>query len=177
MKAHHKAWLVVFAAGFTTLLMVLVFWGAVCPPAMIPKKSVVPKPQIFASTPPLKVVIYRRPRVWSYVTAAIVTAYAGHDKRCDGRWWKLNRTSTGKIATKTRGIAVAPGVIPYGRSITVPGYGTERADDTGGAMRKDWDMHRTIHLDVRLPTYRQAKKFGRRRMFVRIYGRPPQDPS
>ncbi len=102
---------------------------------------------------------------------AIVTGYTGFDKRCDGKWWKFNRTSTGRNAKLTRGVAVDPRAIPYGTRVIIPNVGTFSADDTGGKMRQDWRKRGIIHIDVRFPTFREAKNWGVKKREIGLYRR------
>lgn len=76
-------------------------------------------------------------------------------------------TSTGKNAWK-RGIAVDPRIIPYGAKIEVKGYGTHFADDTGGAI-KTKRGEKTIKLDLRFKTHREALNWGVQYMKVYVW--------
>jgi 3D (Asp-Asp-Asp) domain-containing protein len=70
------------------------------------------------------------------------------------------RTSTG-IRTGPGVVAVDPSVIPLGTRLTIPGYGTGVAADTGGAM------HGNV-IDLWFPTMQQARAWGRRTVTVTI---------
>ena len=70
------------------------------------------------------------------------------------------RTSTG-IQTGPGVVAVDPSVIPLGTRLTIPGYGTGVAADTGGAM------HGNV-IDLWFPTMQQARAWGRRTVTVTI---------
>jgi 3D (Asp-Asp-Asp) domain-containing protein/peptidoglycan hydrolase CwlO-like protein len=70
------------------------------------------------------------------------------------------RTSTG-IRTGPGVVAVDPSVIPLGTRLTIPGYGTGVAADTGGAMRGNV-------IDLWFPTTQQAHAWGRRTVTVTI---------
>ena len=126
---------------------------------VIPVAVVVVKPQAKPQAKP-KPTLFAR---------AIVTGYVGHDERCDGKWAKFNRTSTGRNATETRGVAVDPRAIPYGTRVRVPGVGTLLADDTGGRMREDWRKRGILHIDVRFPTFEQAKNWGVQNRPISLY--------
>lgn len=88
---------------------------------------------------------------------AVVTVYCTCDKCC-GRWaelgpdrptaWTLPGGYSPRKASDLHGCAVDPRCIPYGTVITIPGYGTVIADDTGGAMRRDWS-NGVVHIDIR----------------------------
>jgi 3D (Asp-Asp-Asp) domain-containing protein len=70
------------------------------------------------------------------------------------------RTSTG-IQTAPGVIAVDPSVIPLGTRLTIPGYGTGIAADTGGAV------HGNV-IDLWFPTRQQALAWGRRTVTITI---------
>ena len=70
------------------------------------------------------------------------------------------RTSTG-IQTGSGVVAVDPSVIPLGTRLTIPGYGTGVAADTGGAMQGNV-------IDLWFPTMQQARAWGRRTVTVTI---------
>jgi len=48
--------------------------------------------------------------------------------------------------------------------VTIPGYGTFEADDTGSAMKRG-DQ---IRIDLRFPTHQEALNFGVKTMEVTI---------
>jgi 3D (Asp-Asp-Asp) domain-containing protein len=73
-----------------------------------------------------------------------------------------------EVATYPFGIAVAPTLIPYREVIEVPGYGTAMVDDTGGAMRQDAALHHIVHLDLRFITHSEARRWGRRWMWISL---------
>jgi 3D (Asp-Asp-Asp) domain-containing protein len=84
----------------------------------------------------------------------------------------LGKTATGRDAKKD-GVAVDPEVIPLGKAyLDIPGADTGPndngswllADDTGGAVKKNI-------VDLRLPTHKQAKDWGRKKLKVRIWTR------
>ena len=70
------------------------------------------------------------------------------------------RTSTG-MRTGPGVVAVDPSVIPLGTRLTIPGYGTGVAADTGGAMRGN-------EIDLWFATMQQARAWGRRTVTVTI---------
>lgn len=96
----------------------------------------------------------------------LVTAYCPCRKCCgkdaDGR------TSRGRDAFKTRGVAVDPTVIPYGTVAAIPGAGQFIADDTGGAMRQDWRKRGIVHIDLRFSSHGDALAWGRRILTVKF---------
>ncbi len=69
-------------------------------------------------------------------------------------------TSTG-IQTGAGVVAVDPSVIPLGTRLTIPGYGTGVAADTGGALHGNM-------IDLWFPTMQQARAWGRRTVTVTI---------
>jgi 3D (Asp-Asp-Asp) domain-containing protein len=97
----------------------------------------------------------------------IVTAYAYCPGPCCCGPYADGKTATGTDA-RLKGIAVDPAVIPLGSLVEVPGYGTVRADDTGGSKIKG------LAIDVRFRTHAQAVAWGKRRWRVIIRERPKQ---
>ena len=71
------------------------------------------------------------------------------------------RTSTG-MPTAAGVVAVDPAVIPLGSRLTIPGYGTGIAADTGGAV------HGNV-IDLWFPTLQQARAWGRRTVTITIH--------
>jgi len=109
-------------------------------------------------------------REWtSEMREMTVTAYCpGPCKICG----TTGVTATGKNA-KLAGVAVDPEAIPLGRAfLDIPGADTGPnangswlpADDTGKDVKKDL-------VDLRLPTHKQAKEWGRQKLKVRIWTR------
>jgi 3D (Asp-Asp-Asp) domain-containing protein len=87
------------------------------------------------------------------------------------------RTATGTIS-KFGTVAADPAILPMGTRIhiVVRGYqgldGTYIVSDTGAAVKGR-------HIDIRLPSAAQARRFGKRRVTVRILeiGRGKGDPK
>lgn len=71
------------------------------------------------------------------------------------------RTATG-IPTAPGVVAVDPSVIPLGTRMTIPGYGTGIAADTGGAVRGNV-------IDVWFPTRAQALAWGRQTVTITLH--------
>ena len=71
------------------------------------------------------------------------------------------RTATG-MATGPGVVAVDPSVIPLGTRITIPGYGTGVAADTGGAVQGNV-------IDIWFPTQEQALAWGRRTVTITLH--------
>jgi 3D (Asp-Asp-Asp) domain-containing protein len=61
-------------------------------------------------------------------------------------------------------VAVDPSVIPLGARLTIPGYGTGIAADTGGSVRGNV-------IDLWFPTLQQARAWGRRTITITIHKR------
>ena len=70
------------------------------------------------------------------------------------------RTSIG-MQTAPGVVAVDPAVIPLGTRLTIPGYGTGIAADTGGSV------HGNV-IDLWFPTLQQARAWGRRTVTVTV---------
>jgi peptidoglycan DL-endopeptidase CwlO len=73
------------------------------------------------------------------------------------------QTSTG-MQTAAGVVAVDPSVIPLGARLTIPGYGTGIAADTGGSVRGNV-------IDLWFPTLQQARAWGRRTITITIHKR------
>ena len=71
------------------------------------------------------------------------------------------RTATG-MPTGSGVVAVDPSVIPLGTRITIPGYGTGIAADTGGAVQGSV-------IDIWFPTQEQALAWGRRTVTITLH--------
>jgi 3D (Asp-Asp-Asp) domain-containing protein len=71
------------------------------------------------------------------------------------------RTATG-VPVGWGVVAVDPSVIPLGTRMTIPGYGTGVAADTGGAVRG-------AHIDLWFPTTAQAFAWGTRTVTITIH--------
>lgn len=96
---------------------------------------------------------------------AVVTAYSPMDN-VSGICADFNPSVTSTGTTPQRGtMAVDPARIPYGTQIVIPGYGLAIAEDTGGALRRD---KKNTRLDIVQPTYKDAIKWGCKRMTVYI---------
>ena len=59
-------------------------------------------------------------------------------------------------------VAVDPSVIPLGTQMTIPGYGSGVAADTGGAVRG-------ATIDLWFPTLAQARAWGRRTVTITLH--------
>lgn len=86
------------------------------------------------------------------------TAYTAYCKGCSGI------TATGvdlRANPNQKVIAVDPDVIPLGSKVYVEGYGYATAEDTGGAINGK-------RIDVFIPSLKEAKRFGRKTVKVKI---------
>jgi 3D (Asp-Asp-Asp) domain-containing protein len=80
-------------------------------------------------------------------------------------------TKTGRSAWKP-GVAVDPKVIPLGSHLDIPGYNRGPnnngswilCDDIGGAIKGN-------HIDVRFKTHAEAKKWGVKKIKIRVHKR------
>jgi 3D (Asp-Asp-Asp) domain-containing protein len=97
---------------------------------------------------------------------AELTAYSD-DPKCSGKWG-----SQTAMQTKTRlGVIAAPSKIPLGSKIYIPELTNYKSDgmfnveDRGGAIKIKQDG--TYIIDVWVPTYEEAEKFGRK--YTTIY--------
>lgn len=115
--------------------------------------------------PPQKPQVASKPV--SRVVRAKVTSYCPCERCC--------RRMTGLTSTQTNawqpGVAVAPGAIPYGSLVRVPGYDRAVwavADDTGAAMRNSWNKYGEIHVDVRMTYHWQARDWGTQYLTIEI---------
>lgn len=63
------------------------------------------------------------------------------------------------------GIATDPKLVTPWLTLDVPGYGRAKVDDTGGAMRQSGKQG-VIHLDLRFTTHQEARRWGRRWLWI-----------
>ena len=96
----------------------------------------------------------------------LVTAYCACEICCEG-WSKFARTATGKDAQICDGVAADPKLLPYRTKLDIPGVGLREVDDTGGAMRQDAKRGIT-HIDVRMASHSEARRFGVKLLDVKI---------
>ena len=100
---------------------------------------------------------------------AELTAYSD-DPRCSGQWG-----SKTAMQTRTRlGVIAAPSNIPLGSKMYIPELANYKGDamfdveDRGGAIKIKNDG--TYVIDVWVPTYEEAKKFGRKKTTIYLVG-------
>lgn len=79
---------------------------------------------------------------------------------CCGKW-AGGKTASGTTPRAGRTIAVDPRVIPLGSTVTIDGYGTYIAEDTGSAIKGNI-------IDIYFSSHSEALKFGRRTITVRL---------
>ncbi len=105
-----------------------------------------------------------------------VTAYSPDEASCgefaDGQTATLHSVSTNAMQL----VAADPKVLPYGSTISIPGYAKEDIVpvlDCGGAIKGQ-------RLDVLYPTHSRARKWGVQRLPVTIWeyadGKPATNP-
>ncbi len=76
-------------------------------------------------------------------------------------------TANGTKVYKNSKSISAPPSIRYGTIIEVEGYGIAKVLDRGSAVKVKPDG--TIILDILLPSYNEAIKWGRKKMMVKVY--------
>lgn len=76
-------------------------------------------------------------------------------------------TSTGDNAWVLNGVAADPQLLPYRTRLRIPGVGIREVDDTGGGMRRS-AKKRVTHIDVRFASHKEAKRFGRKWLKIKI---------
>ena len=102
----------------------------------------------------------------------LVTAYCPCEKCC-GKYAD-GKTSIGRNAWKTFGVAADPKVLPYGTKLKFPKIpefpevNIREVDDTGGAMRQSTKKG-ICHIDVRFHSHKKALQFGRQWLNVEIF--------
>lgn len=96
-----------------------------------------------------------------------VSAYCPCEKCCG--IYADGKTSIGKDAWKTLGVAAAPKLLPYGTKLEIPSIGIREVDDTGGAMRQSAKQE-IYHIDIRFHSHQEAKNFGVQWLDVKILG-------
>lgn len=102
---------------------------------------------------------------------ALVTAYCATGPRCSAPICGGNpQTAWGRDATVGDGCAVDPRAIPYGSVVVIDGK-RYVADDTGGAMRRDWRERGIVHIDVRVAgrTHEEVRRMGAGWKEVEVY--------
>lgn len=99
-----------------------------------------------------------------------VTAYCLCGECC-GKWSGGNKTSVGDKATIYDGVAADPKMLPYRTKLNIPGIGIKEVDDTGGGMRQSAKQG-IYHIDVRMSSHSEARKWGVRWLEVEVLGKP-----
>jgi 3D (Asp-Asp-Asp) domain-containing protein len=103
---------------------------------------------------------------WKTVKAK-VTAYEPSKVSCGAS--ADGKTSIGQSAWIMDGVATDPRAIPYGTYCMVPGVGGRVVDDTGSAMRSSWRKRGQYHVDVRVRTVSEARRWGVKYLDVKLY--------
>lgn len=108
------------------------------------------------STLLLLVLVTTQPQA-EYMGTYRVTAYCPC-KVCCQRWARYHRTATGQPA---RGaiVAVDPRVVKMHSVVFIQGVGHRRCEDRGASIKGR-------RMDILLPSHREAKRFGVRRLRV-----------
>lgn len=89
-----------------------------------------------------------------------ITAYDAYSKQSiNVAKWRDGKTSTGKVATPGRTIAVDPRIIPHGSLVYIPSFGWRVAEDVGAAIKG-------YRIDILLGTTGSAMEFGRKKLPV-----------
>ena len=96
------------------------------------------------------------------VAAARVTASGERTLTVSSTGYSIRGSTATGIPTAPGVVAVDPSVIPLGSRLTIPGYGTGIAADTGGAVQGNT-------IDVWFPTLAQARAWGRRTVTITIH--------
>ena len=95
----------------------------------------------------------------------LVTSYCPCEKCC-GKYAD-GKTSVGRDAWKTLGVAADPKVLLYKTKLKIPDIGIREVDDTGGAMHQSTKKG-ICHIDVRFHSHKEALQFGRQWLNVEI---------
>lgn len=93
---------------------------------------------------------------------ASVSAYCLCEQCCQ-KWSKIypRRTASGHVIKPTDKFCAAPPEIPFGTMINIPGYGTVKVEDRGGAITKN-------RIDVYFNDHETALRWGRQYLEVKI---------
>jgi 3D (Asp-Asp-Asp) domain-containing protein len=83
----------------------------------------------------------------------------------EGRRKQIGITASGTRA-RVGTLAADTSRYPFGTVMHIPGYGYGVVEDRGGAIRGD-------HIDLYFDSHEEARQWGRRRLRVRIWRRPP----
>lgn len=87
-----------------------------------------------------------------------ITFYS-NDEHCQEQWVGYTATGNNPVAWHT--IAVDPKVIPLGSTVYIDGFGTFKADDTGGAIKGK-------KIDLLVESYDKAIELGVKRRNVYV---------
>ena len=104
----------------------------------------------------------------------IVRAYSPYDP-VDAKYRLENpipKTARGNLCSEhPYGIAAYLPHYPRGTTISVPGYRDEEytpVDDTGGDIRKAVRNGESPWIEIRFPTHKEAKEWGKKTIKVRV---------
>lgn len=150
--------LTILTVGYTTKPPAIFFFGSGPRSAPAPAPALVPA---FVSNLPLE-----EKSLSPKIKRMLVTAYCPCGKCCGQ--YADGKTSIGRNARETFGVAADPKVLPYGTKLKIPGViGIREVDDTGGAMRQSTKKG-ICHIDVRFHSHEKALEFGRQWLNVEI---------
>jgi 3D (Asp-Asp-Asp) domain-containing protein/septal ring factor EnvC (AmiA/AmiB activator) len=86
----------------------------------------------------------------------------GHTMTVVATGYSMNGSTATGAPTGWGVVAVDPGVIPFGTGMTIPGYGSGVAADTGSAIQG-------ATIDLWFPTLAQARAWGRRTVTITLH--------
>jgi len=110
---------------------------------------------IFSYLLAASIILGQKPKP-NYITQRfVVTAYSPGDQGVGTKTASGKRVRRGHVAVDRRRI-------PFGTKMYIPGYGHAVAEDTGGAIKGN-------RLDVYMTSRKQALRWGRRTVEVKIY--------
>jgi len=102
---------------------------------------------------------------WEYPWYSVYGLFASpviSEGRSKGKPKNVGETAMGTQATY--GTVAADSSLPFGTIVYIPGYGYGRVEDRGGAIQGN-------KLDLWFPTHTLARKWGRKKIAVRIWKR------
>jgi 3D (Asp-Asp-Asp) domain-containing protein len=143
-------WILIAVLVFAAAVTVLTKNGHIDPFILKTETEVVVEKEPVVIT---KVEKIKEETEWFYF---IATGYSANDPKQGTN----NITATGKQIREGM-IAVDPDIIPLGTKVEIKDLGIFTAEDTGGKIRGN-------RIDVYFDTREEAKKFGRRIIWVRI---------
>ena len=101
-------------------------------------------------------------RLSSVASAQPATSLGGRTLTVTATGYAINGSTATGAPTGWGIVAVDPSVIPLGTQMTIPGYGSGVAADTGGAVHG-------ATIDLWFPTLAQARAWGRRTVTITLH--------